>query len=168
MAYRVGNKCIVRRINDKKDVPPELDESVIGTMRINPRSYKKIWNHDMVDRTKYALAGLLYLLLRERSIGNIAKTAAVVLALSLWLRIDLVHGVLIFLSFALLWTVETLNSAIEAVVDLVTQEIHPMAKVAKDVAASATLVATITASITTLIFIAPPLYEKLKPFLASP
>ena len=112
----------MRRINDKNEVPPELDESVIGTMRINPRSYKKIWNHDIIDRTKYALAGLLYLLLRERSIGNIAKTAAVVLALALWLRIDLVHGTLIFLSFALLWTVETLNSSIEAVVDLVTQE----------------------------------------------
>jgi diacylglycerol kinase len=134
-------------------------------MRINPRSYKKIWNNDIIDRTKYALAGLLYLLLRERSIGNIAKMAAVVMALALWLQIDLVHGTLIFLSFALLWTVETLNSAIEAVVDLVTQEVHPMAKVAKDVAASATLVATITASITTLIFIIPPLWDKLKPLL---
>lgn len=155
----------MRRVNDKKDIPPELDDSVIGTMRINPRSYKKIWNNDIIDRTKYALAGLLYLLLRERSIGNIAKTAVVVMGLAVWLQIDLVHGTLIFLSFALLWTVETLNSAIEAVVDLVTQEVHPMAKVAKDVAASATLVATLTASITTLIFLSPPLYDKLKPIL---
>jgi diacylglycerol kinase (ATP) len=72
---------------------------------------------------------------------------------------------MIFLSFGLLWTVETMNSAIEAVVDLVTQDYHPLAKVAKDVAASATLVATLSAAITSLVFILPPLLERISKLL---
>ena len=143
----------------------ELDDSLIGTMKINPKSYKKFWNPNIVARTKYAVAGFLFMLRRERSIRNVAKTGVVVFGLAFWLQIDLMHMMMIFLSFMLLWTVETMNSAIEAVVDLVTQDYHPLAKVAKDVAASATLVATMTASITSLVFILPPLLERLSDLL---
>lgn len=144
---------------------PELDDSLIGTMKINPKTYKKFWNPNIAARTKYAVAGFLFMLRRERSIRNVAKTAVVVFGLAFWLQIDYVHIMMIFLSFGLLWTVETVNSAIEAVVDLITQDYHPLAKVAKDVAASATLVATLTAAITSLVFLLPPLLERISQLL---
>ena len=139
----------------------KADDSLIGTMKINPHSYKKIWNKGIIARTKYAVAGLLFMLRREQSIQNVAKVAVIVFGLAFWLQIEFMQIIMIFLSFALLWTVETVNSAVEAVVDLVTQEYHPMAKVAKDVAASATLVATITSATTSLVFILPPLWDKI-------
>lgn len=145
----------------RKLVPPEYDHSVIGTMRINPKPYKPLANKTDFARTKYAIAGLLYMLRREQTIRNVLMTTIIVFILAVWLRIDLVHGVIIFLSLGLVWTTETVNSAVEAVVDLVTQELHPLAKVAKDVAAAATLMATVTSASITLILMGPPLVQKL-------
>ena len=48
---------------------------------------------------------------------------------------------------------EMMNSAVEATVDLVTTEIHPLAKIAKDTASSATLVLCITALATLVLCI---------------
>jgi len=55
-------------------------------------------------------------------------------------RIELV-ALLLAISFVLI--AEMLNSALEAVVDLVTPSVEPFAKIAKDVAAGAVLIATI-------------------------
>lgn len=142
--------------------PPILDNSVIGTMKINPREYKAVTkNMDDISRAKYALAGVLYLLRREQSMRNLLLISTIVMFLVFWLRVDLIHGLLVFLSLGLVWTTESLNSAIEAAVDLVTHEIHPMAKVAKDVAAAATLAATFTAATTSIVLLIPPLLQKI-------
>jgi diacylglycerol kinase len=142
-------------------IPPEQDKSLIGTMRINPKPYKAVSNRGDIDRTKFALAGLLYMLRREQTIRNLFMTSVLVLILGLWLRIDMMHAVMIYISLAMVWTTETINSAVEAVVDLVTHDLHPMAKVAKDVAAAATLIATLTSLTTTLLLLGPPLLKKL-------
>ncbi len=138
----------------------------MGTMRINPKHYKVITNKTDFARTKYAVAGLLYMLRREQTIRNIFMTSIIVFILSLWLQIDGLHGMVIFISLGLVWTTETVNSAIEAVVDLVTQELHPMAKVAKDVAASATLMATLISATTTFVLLGPPLVERLSDLMS--
>lgn len=142
--------------------PLALDNSLMGTMKINPRAYKAVnKNRDDIARTKFAIAGLLYLLRREQSVRNLFMVSMLVMGLVFWLDVELVHGLLIFLSLGLVWATESLNSAIEAVVDLVTHELHPMAKVAKDVAAAATLAATFTAATTSIVLLIPPLLEKL-------
>jgi len=56
---------------------------------------------------------------------------------------------------ALVYALEMLNTVVEAIVDLVTQEYHPLAKVAKDVAAGAVLVAAIFAVVIALIVLLP-------------
>lgn len=56
-------------------------------------------------------------------------------------------------AIGLVWVAEGLNTAIEAVVDLVTPEFHPLAGRAKDIAAGAVLLAALTAAIIgTLVF----------------
>ena len=50
---------------------------------------------------------------------------------------------------------ELVNTAVEAVVDLVTEERHPLAKIAKDTAAGAVLIAAIMAAIVGLIIFVP-------------
>jgi diacylglycerol kinase len=54
-----------------------------------------------------------------------------------------------------------MNTAIEAVVDMTMPEIHPLAKVAKDVAAAAVLVGAVGAVIIGLLILGPPLWERL-------
>jgi diacylglycerol kinase (ATP) len=55
--------------------------------------------------------------------------------------------ILISISICLVLFAELMNTAVEAVVDLVTTEYHPLAKTAKDVAAGAVLVASFGAAV---------------------
>jgi len=50
---------------------------------------------------------------------------------------------------------------VEAVIDLVTEEYHPLAKTAKDVAAGAVLIAAVTAVIVGILLLAQPLLARL-------
>ena len=54
-----------------------------------------------------------------------------------------------------------MNTAVEAVVDLVTKERRPLAKLAKDAAAGAVLIAAIMAAIAGMIIFIPKLLESL-------
>lgn len=67
----------------------------------------------------------------------------------------------ILLSCALVLSVELLNTALEAVVDLASPEWHPLAKVAKDAAAGAVLVASVGALLVGLAVLGPPLLRLL-------
>ena len=144
------------------------DSSIFATSRIDPTQHKAVVNHSIYDRTKYALAGLLFSLRRERSMRNVSYASAAVMSLALWLRLDRVRVLVVFLSLALVWVAELLNSAVEAVVDLVTPRARKdMAKVAKDVAASATFVATITSAITSMVLLLPPLFKRVFRFFSA-
>ena len=59
---------------------------------------------------------------------------------------------------ALVLTAELLNSALEAVVDLVSPDHHPLAERAKDIAAGAVLVASAFAVLVGLLVFGPPLW----------
>jgi diacylglycerol kinase len=63
--------------------------------------------------------------------------ALVTVALAATLRVSRVEWAILTLLIALVLTLEALNTAIEATVDLVTSEYHPLAKIAKDTAAGA-------------------------------
>jgi undecaprenol kinase len=69
---------------------------------------------------------------------------AVVVAAAL-LRVPPASWALLALAIALVLAAELLNTALEAVVDLVSPGDHPLAKQAKDVAAGAVLVASLGA-----------------------
>ena len=60
-----------------------------------------------------------------------------------------------------MWTSEALNTAIEAAVNIVAKDFHPMAKVSKDVAAAATFIASLVAALVAALTILPPLFERL-------
>ena len=61
------------------------------------------------------------------------------------LRLPAAAWAVLVLAIGLVLFAELLNTAVEAVVDLVSPEDHPLAKQAKDVAAAAVLVAALTA-----------------------
>lgn len=88
----------------------------------------------------YALAGLLFVLRTERNIKVHVTIAILMIALSLYLNITKLEWLVLFLVIGGMLVIEIMNTAIENVVDLVTEDFHPLAKIAKDVAASAALV----------------------------
>ena len=56
---------------------------------------------------------------------------------------------------------EFINAAIEATINLSSQEIHPMAKVGKDVAAAAVLLGAIASILIGLLILGPPFLAKI-------
>lgn len=81
--------------------------------------------------------------------------AALVVVFGLLLRISVTEWCTCFVLFGLIMGLELVNTSIEAVVDLVTQEYHPLAKRAKDTAAGAVLIASIMAAAAGLIIFLP-------------
>ena len=78
--------------------------------------------------------------------------------LALWLRTGLVT---VLLSSALVLSLELTNSAVEALVDLVSPGHHPLAGAAKDLSAAAVLVASVGAALVGLVVLGPPLLQRL-------
>lgn len=95
----------------------------------------------------YALAGLAYALRTQPNMRFHLLAALVVVVAALWLRIEGRDFLLVLLAITLVMMAEMFNTALERVVDLCTGRYHPLAKIAKDVAAGAVLLAALNSLI---------------------
>jgi diacylglycerol kinase (ATP) len=89
--------------------------------------------------------------------------ALVVLLAALFLRVSPIEFALLAISILFVLCAELINTAVEAVVDLVSPGFHPLAKIAKDTSAGAVLVAACGAGIMGYLILAKyilPLYGK--------
>jgi diacylglycerol kinase len=89
-----------------------------------------------------------------------AVISTVVFVLGLWLGLGRMEWAIILLTVAVVWMAEFVNTALEAVVDLASPDLHPLAKVGKDVAAAAVLVGAVTAVLVGLLILGPPLWAR--------
>ena len=80
---------------------------------------------------------------RNMRVHLVAAVAAVVAGLVL--KISAVAWACVLLAIGLVLTAEMLNTVVESLVDLYTDEYHPLAKIAKDTAAGAVLVSSLAA-----------------------
>jgi len=116
---------------------------------------------------KYAFRGWWYVLMTQHNARIHATIAAVVFALSAWLRLPARDWAVIILTVAMVFTAEFINTAIEAVVDLTSPSKHPLAKVGKDVGAAAVLIAAVAAVLIGLLILGPPLWVKVAPLITG-
>ena len=124
----------------------------------------KVWEF-LVSRGhsfQHAYHGWWYVLRTQRNAWIHAAVSTAVILMALWLRLPLRDWAVLFLTIALVWTAEFINTALEAVVDLASPQQHPLAKVGKDVGAAAVLLASMAAILVGLLLLGPPLLEKLK------
>lgn len=97
---------------------------------------------------RHALEGIAWSLKTERNLKVHVIAAVGVLTAAVCFRLPLRDIAVLALVISVVITAELLNTAIEAVVDLVTPEWHRMAKIAKDAAAGAVLIAAAFAVLT--------------------
>jgi diacylglycerol kinase (ATP) len=90
-----------------------------------------------------AAHGVIYTLRTQRNTWIELAGAATAVAAGLWLRIDPLAWGVLALTIATILALEAVNSAIEAVVDLVSPDYHPLARIAKDCAAGAMIFAVL-------------------------
>lgn len=109
----------------------------------------------LVSAFRYAFAGVRYLLWTQRNAKIHCAIAIAAVILGLLLRISRGEWLALVLSIALVLATEGINTAIEAAVDLVSPHYHPLAKIAKDVAAGTVLLVAIASVIIGLIIFLP-------------
>jgi diacylglycerol kinase len=103
----------------------------------------------------FAFAGIVYTIRTQRNMRVHLGLGLAAAALALLLGLGPTEWAVLLVAMALVYCAEMLNTVVEAVVDLATEEYHDLAKVAKDVAAGAVLVAAIFAAGVGLFLFAP-------------
>jgi diacylglycerol kinase len=137
-----------------------LDE-LTSTMKINPDDYGLNSSPNRIKSFGYAVAGWLYMLRYQKNTRIMSVFSVLIFVFAFWLQIDLTNWAILILTITAVWMAEFLNAAVEAVVNLATSEFHPMAKVAKDVAAAAVLLGAVASVLVGLLILGPPLLHKL-------
>lgn len=103
----------------------------------------------------YAFEGIFTCIRKERNMKIHCVMTLLVILAGLFFHISAAEWCICLTLFGLVMALELVNTAVEAVVDLVTSERRPLAKIAKDTAAGAVLIAAIMAAIAGLIIFLP-------------
>jgi diacylglycerol kinase (ATP) len=98
-----------------------------------------------VQSANVAIEGIIYSVKTQRHMRYHLVAALAALVLSLVLNISRTDFILLYMAAVLVLVTEMLNTAIETTVDMISEEFHPMAKIAKDIAAGVVLIASIGA-----------------------
>jgi diacylglycerol kinase (ATP) len=126
---------------------------MIDFLRLRARSFR------------YAFAGWWHVIRTQRNAWIHALFSVAVLALAVFLHLAARDIAVLVLTIAVVWTAEFINTAIEAVVDLASPQVHPLAKIGKDVGAAAVLIAALASVVIGILLMGPPLWELIKGLL---
>lgn len=104
---------------------------------------------------KYSLEGLIYAYRYEQSLWIHGVATIFSISLGVIFRIKLSEWAIVFIALGSILGIELINTAIEATVDLVTLETHPLAKIAKDCGSAASFILTLVALVIGLFVFGP-------------
>lgn len=112
------------------------------------------------DSFSNALDGIGYAVVSGRNMRIHLLAAVLAILTGVWLGINRHEWVMIFICVFMVLTAETINSALEKTVDLITSKYHPLAKHAKNMAAGAVLFTAVNAVIVGILVFGPYLLKK--------
>ncbi len=101
---------------------------------------KKLW-----ESFNYAIEGVLYALKTQRNLRLHAIIGMAALILSLLLPLERIEIIIIVMTIVLVFIAEMFNTALELIVNLLTDTYHPLARIAKDISAGSVFLATVNA-----------------------
>ena len=143
-------------------VPDPAPQAAKGNRR--PASRLGAWTvaGDLPTSFRYAAQGLVYGFRSQRNFRIHVVIGSLVFALGLWLQLPTAQLAVLVLTVAAVLVLELINTATEAVVDLaIGRQFHPLARIAKDCAAAAVLVAALASLLVAVLLLAPPLLVRL-------
>ena len=111
----------------------------------DPREHSPMTSESRLNSFGFSLAGCAYMLRHQKNTRIMLLATAGAVAAGVWLGIDARDWALLALAAGLVWVSEFINAAVEIAVDLHSPGLHPLARLAKDVAAGAVLLAALTA-----------------------
>jgi diacylglycerol kinase (ATP) len=104
---------------------------------------------------RYAFAGICYLLWTQRNAKIHSAIGLAAIGLGVLLGIDRYEWLVLLVMITFVIAAEGVNTALEAVVDLISPEYHPLAKIAKDVGAGTVLIIAIASVIIGIVLFLP-------------
>ncbi len=115
----------------------------------------------VTDSFGHAMAGLVHAFRTQRHMRVHLVIIAIVVGTALFLRLSAVELLIVFFTIALVITTELLNTATELAIDLFKPQYDPLARIIKDIAAGAVLVAAANAVVVgCVIFLRPGRWEQ--------
>ncbi|MBX4149989.1 diacylglycerol kinase [Paenibacillus sp. LC231] len=106
-----------------------------------------------------AIRGILTAVQTERNMKIHIAAALIVFIAAALLQLDRMSWLFLVLAIALVFIAELVNTAVEAIIDLISPEEHVLARVAKDTAAGAALVAAVFAVVIGILVFYEPVWE---------
>ena len=113
---------------------------------VESNALKKLSFKRVLRSFKFSFDGLKYAYLHEQSLILHVLVMAFIVSCGVFFKITPIQWVITLVMGALILVTELFNTSIEAVVDMVTEEFHPLAKVAKDTASAACFIADMMAA----------------------
>lgn len=101
----------------------------------------------LIDSLNYAFEGIIYALKTQRNMKIHFLVAIIVLFASLFFDLTRIEILILLLTISMVIVAEMINTSIESTIDLITDKYHIFAKIAKNVAAGAVLIAAINSII---------------------
>lgn len=103
----------------------------------------------------YAIQGLYYAVVHGANMRIHLLAAATVITVGIIVGLSSTEWAILSITIFMVLCAETINSAIEKTVDLACPERHPMAKLAKDMAAGGVLLAALNAIVVAVLIFGP-------------
>src|SRR5438552_18020256 len=128
-----------RRSSSARLRPRRRDGSERGALRMTVK------RPTIFDSFNYAFEGLIHVLRTQRNMRVHFLAAVVVLVVALDVGVSKIELIALLISITFVLVAEMINTAVEGAIDVATSSFDPMAKLAKDIAAGAVLLATINA-----------------------
>ena len=104
---------------------------------------------------KYSIDGLVYAYKYEQSMMIHVFATICVIAVNILFHVTAFEWLITLVCVGMVLAAELINSAVEAVVDLITLKEHPLAKIAKDCTSAATFVLAMMALVIGLVVYIP-------------
>jgi diacylglycerol kinase len=104
---------------------------------------------------KHAYDGIIYAIITQPNFRFHLFATLVVSLTGIYFNLDRFEWLVLIFTFLLVITTEMLNTALEAIVDLLSPEFHPAAKIAKDTAAGMVLLAALGSIVVGLVIFVP-------------
>ena len=111
---------------------------------------------------QFALNGLKEAFLQEKNFRIHIIATFLVLLVSFYLRLTAFEWLFVLFVIQLVFITELVNSVIERLIDYIKPELHPKAKIIKDMAAAIVLISVIFSVVTGLIIFLPKIIKLLQ------
>jgi diacylglycerol kinase (ATP) len=99
----------------------------------------------VLDSFNFAFEGIIHTLRTQRNMRIHLAVAFIVIVTALIVNVTKLELIALLISITFVLIAEMINTAVEAAIDIATTSFDPMAKLAKDIAAGAVLIASVNA-----------------------